>query len=91
MEKRIGVVAVIIAERESVATFNAVLGDFNDAILARLGLPLKERGINIISLVVEGTTDQIGALTGRIGRLKGIQVRSVLAKNTEGNHDSVQE
>lgn len=88
MEKRIGVVATIISNRESVGKFNNILSDFNDSILARQGLPLKDRNVNVISLIVEGTTDQIGALTGRLGRLDGVQVKSILTKNPEGDHGS---
>lgn len=57
---------------------NMILSDFGDMILARQGLPLRQKSIHVISLVVEGTTDAIGALTGKWGRLEGLQVKSVL-------------
>lgn len=49
-------------------------------ILGRQGIPIRSEGINIISLVVEGTTDQINALTGKIGKLEGAEVKSILTK-----------
>jgi putative iron-only hydrogenase system regulator len=49
-------------------------------ILARQGIPLRDKGISIITLILEGTTDQISAFTGKIGRLDGVQVKSVVTK-----------
>jgi putative iron-only hydrogenase system regulator len=45
------------------------------------GLPLRGKGVNVISLIIEGTTDQIGTLSGKAGRLPGVQVKSVLTRN----------
>ena len=83
MEKRIGVVAILIDKRDSIKFLNEIFSEFNQTILGRQGLPLREKNVHIISLIVEGTTDQIGALTGKIGKLKGIQVKSVLTKFKE--------
>jgi len=85
MEKRLGVVAVIIEDRDSAHQFNRVIADFHDLVLARQGLPLHDRyadgrDLHVISLVVEGTNDALGALTGRLGKLPGVQVKSVLSK-----------
>ena len=62
------------------ARLNSILHDHADIIIGRLGVPLKERKISVISLIVEGTTDQIGALTGKIGNLPGVNVKSALSK-----------
>jgi putative iron-only hydrogenase system regulator len=78
MEKRLGVIAILLTRNEPVTKLNLLLSDFSDMILARQGLPLREKDINVISLVVEGSTDRIGALTGKIGRLEGCKVKSVL-------------
>lgn len=83
MEKRIGIVAVVVEKRENIGKLNAILSEFNQIIISRLGLPLKDKAIHVISLVVEGNTDQIGSMTGKIGRLDGIQVKSVLTKYKE--------
>jgi len=70
MEKRLGVVSILLESKDSVRTMNTILSDFGELILARQGLPLRHKGIHVISLVVEGTTDEIGALTGKLGRLE---------------------
>jgi len=86
MEKRLGVIALIIEDRESAQQFNRIVSEFHDLVLARQGVPLHDRygdgrDLHVISLVVEGTTDALGALTGRLGKLNGVQVKSVLSKS----------
>lgn len=81
MEKRIGTVIIDIENRESAPAVNAVLSRHADIILCRQGLPRNFR--SIISLVLEGTTDEIGSLTGQLGRLEGIEVKSALLKSRE--------
>lgn len=78
MEMRLGVIAILLTKNEPVKQLNLLLSDFSDMVLARQGLPLRDKGINVISLVVEGSTDRIGALTGKLGRLEGCKVKSVL-------------
>ncbi len=80
MEKRIGAALILVENRESAARLNQILSAHADVIIARQGIPLQQRGISVISLVVEGTTDQIGALTGPIGKLDGVQVKTLLLK-----------
>lgn len=87
MEKRLGIIAIIVTDRSSTARLNALLGDFAGVIVARLGLPMRGKGISLISLVVEGDTDELGALAGKLGRLSGIKVSSVLTKFKEEPHD----
>ena len=87
MEKRLGVVAILLTKTQRVHDLNVLLSDFADMILARQGLPLREKGVHVISLVVEGTTDRIGALTGKLGRLEGCKVKSVLTEYRGENDD----
>ena len=62
------------------------MSEYSELILGRQGIPLRDRGINMISLVVEGNTDQISALTGKIGKLEGAEVKSILTKYKENGH-----
>jgi putative iron-only hydrogenase system regulator len=87
MERRIGVIAIVVTGRETIPNLNSIISAHNNIILGRQGMPLRDRGINIISLIVDGTTDDIGALTGKIGRLEGIQVKSVLTNYRENGHE----
>ncbi len=81
MEKRIGSILILVTGKEFIAEFNQILSSHSSIIIGRQGIPLRERSINVISLVVEGSTDEIGALTGQLGRLKGLRVRSVMARD----------
>ncbi len=83
MERRIGVVAILVYDAKSVKDLNQILSDYGNIILGRMGLPLREKKVNVISLIVEGNNDEIGAMTGKIGRLKGISVKSMLTEFTE--------
>ena len=83
MEKRIGTITILIKGKTSVPAVNALLSEYSSIILARQGLPLHQRNINVISLVIEGTVETINALTGKIGRLKDVEVKSILTKFKE--------
>jgi putative iron-only hydrogenase system regulator len=80
VEKRIGVVAIIITDRERVAPqVNSILSSYADVIVGRLGVPYRERGVAVIALIVDGDSDTIGAMTGKLGSLPGVKVRAALA------------
>ncbi len=83
MEKRIGSALIMIGDLSAVTGLNQILTRNSAIIIGRQGIPLRDRQASIISLVLEGTTDEIGALTGQVGRLKGVQVKSVLIKNKD--------
>jgi putative iron-only hydrogenase system regulator len=80
MEKRVGTALIQVENREYVQQLNEIISQHSHIIIGRQGLP-RSNGLSLISLVLEGSTDQIGSLTGQLGRLKGIQVKSVLLKN----------
>ncbi|MGM0498399.1 MAG: TM1266 family iron-only hydrogenase system putative regulator [Bacteroidota bacterium] len=80
MEKRIGTTLIRVYNKQGVAKLNTILSKHAGLIIGRQGLPRTD-GTNLISLVLEGSTDEIGSLTGQIGRLEGIQIKSVLLKD----------
>lgn len=81
METRIGIVGIIIRDRSGTAKIvNNILGDFGDVIKGRMGLPSVKRNICAIALVVEGTNDRIGAMTGKIGQIDGVRVSTTFMK-----------
>ena len=81
MEKRIGAILIVIRNRDHVQQLNEILSEQSPVIIARQGIPLREKSISVISLVVEGSTDEISMLSGKIGKLRGISVKSVFAKD----------
>ncbi len=80
MEKRIGAAIILVDSKEHVDAMNNILSMHSSIIIARQGIPLRDKGVSVISLILEGTNDQISTLTGKIGRVKGVQVKTVLTK-----------
>jgi len=79
METRIGAVIILVGEGGDINRINAIISEHSDVILGRQGIPLRDRSASVISLVLDGNTDLIGSLTGKLGRLEGVKVKSVLA------------
>lgn len=80
MEKRIGVVGIVIENIENAVKVNDILHSFSGIIMGRMGLPYKEKDISVISLIVDGTSDEISAMTGKLGRIKDVTVKSAITK-----------
>jgi len=80
MEKRIGSVLILLQEKEAAPQLNTIISNHSAIIIGRQGLPISNTQSAIISLVLEGTTDQISSLTGQLGRVKGVDVKSVVLK-----------
>ena len=77
MEKRVGFVGIIVSDRaKAAAVVNNILSEFGEIIIARTGIPYHARNVCVITLVVDATTDQLGALTGKLGTVKGVSVKS---------------
>ena len=80
MEKRIGTITILILDRSRSAEINSIISEFSDIVLCRQGLPFHQRPVAVISIIVEGSPDRINALTGRLGRLVGVDSKAVLTK-----------
>ncbi len=81
MENRIAALSIIVEDSESVEALNAVLHEYAPYILGRMGIPYREKGINIICVALDAPTDTVNALTGKIGRLNGVSAKAVCSKN----------
>ncbi len=81
MEKRIGTITILIADRTKSAEINTIISEYSALVLCRQGLPFHDRPVAVISLIVEGLPDKINALTGKLGRLSGVETKAVLTKN----------
>ena len=79
--KRIHNISITVYEREVAYKYvNTILHDYADELLLRVGYPVKDRDIAIIFLVAEMTTDELGALTGKLGQIKSVKVKSTTLK-----------
>ena len=77
MENRVAVIAIIAKGNDSADKINAVLHDFGEYIIGRMGVPHRSKGVNIISVAVDAPQDRINTLAGKIGRLEGVTAKTV--------------
>lgn len=76
---RIAVIGIVVSNREEGAKrVNDVLSDFGEIIVGRMGIPYREKHISVMSVIADGTNDQIGALTGKLGNISGVKVKVAL-------------
>lgn len=81
MNTRVGVIAIVIEDSSSAPLVNDILHNFSSIIVGRMGIPYKERGISVISIIIDGTMDEISSLTGKLGNIKSVNVKSAITKN----------
>ena len=74
------IIAIIVEETESVSAVNEILHDYSNWIIGRMGLPYRQKMMNIISVMVDAPHDVISALSGKIGRLDGVSAKTVYSK-----------
>ena len=84
METRIALIGIIIEKDEAAEPLNTLLHQYRDCVVGRMGIPYREKGVNIISVAVDAPQDIINALSGKIGRLDGVSAKTVYA-NVTGN------
>lgn len=80
METRIALIGVIVEETDSVERLNSILHEYGQYIIGRMGIPFREKNLNIISVVVNAEADTISSLAGKLGMIKGISVKTVYSK-----------
>ncbi|MBR3081894.1 MAG: iron-only hydrogenase system regulator [Clostridiales bacterium] len=79
METRVACITIIIENAESVEKMNALLHDCAQYIIGRMGIPYREKGISIISIAIDAPQDLTSELSGKIGRLPGVTVKTTYA------------
>ncbi|HHW02950.1 MAG TPA: CopG family transcriptional regulator [Thermoanaerobacterales bacterium] len=78
-ERRISVVGIIVTNREESADkVNEILSRYGHYIIGRMGIPYREKGISVMALIVDASTDELGALTGQLGSIPGVKVKSAV-------------
>ena len=79
-DSRLAVVAIVVEEPDSVAALNELLHQHSTHIIGRMGIPCPARGVSLISIAMDAPGDAISALTGKLGRLKGVSVKTAYSK-----------
>ena len=81
MDNRIAAVSILVEEPDSVEALNSLLHDYAPCILGRMGIPYREKGLNIICVALDAPMDVINALTGKLGRLPGVSAKAVCSRS----------
>ena len=81
-ETRVALLAVIVENPEITEKMNAILHEYSEHIIGRMGIPYRRRGINVISIAMDAPPDTISALAGKLGRLEGLTVKATYSSHT---------
>ncbi len=85
MENRVAVISIILTDVDIAPSVNQILNDYSENIIGRMGLPYKEKNINIICIVLDAKQDVINTLSGKLGKLDGVSVKAnYVIKKTDG-------
>lgn len=83
LEHRIGVVGIVLENPEKIDLVHSILSEHASIISGRMGIPhINGRNVNVISLVVDGTNDEIGSLAGKLGKIEGLSVKTAISKKS---------
>ena len=80
MEKRVALIGIVVEDMESVEALNHILHEYGDYIIGRMGIPDRCRGISIISIAVDAPMNVISTISGKLGMLKGLSVKTIYSK-----------
>lgn len=80
METRVATLGIIVDQLADTEALNAILHDFREYIIGRMGIPYRQKGMNIICLVVDAPQDEINSLTGKVGSLEGVNAKACYAQ-----------
>jgi len=76
METRVAVISIIVEHADAVERINSLLHEYSDSVIGRMGIPYRKRGISIISVALDAPQNTIAALSGKIGNLPGVHVKT---------------
>ena len=76
-ENRIAVLGILVTDGNAVEAVNALLHEYGGYVVGRMGLPMRERGVNAITLVLDAPVDAVNALTGKLGRIDGVSAKAL--------------
>lgn len=80
METKLSIIGIFIQSPEAVSEVNDLLHNYSDKIVGRMGLPYRDRGVNVISVIIDAPADDISALAGKLGKIPGISAKTMQSK-----------
>lgn len=79
MNTRVAVIGIIVENLESVEKLNAILSEYGENIIGRMGIPYKEKNVNCITVVIDAEQNAINTLCGKIGKLDGVSSKAAFS------------
>ena len=80
MKSRLAIIGIFVYELVNVEKINNLLHEYNQYIIGRMGVPYKDKQVSVISIIVDGPNDIIGALSGKLGMVEGVSVKALYSK-----------
>lgn len=84
-ETRVAVIAVVLENSGVSDKVNMLLHEYSQYIIGRMGIPYREKGLNLISIAIDAPQNSISALSGKLGRIDGVSVKAVYAQKKDNN------
>lgn len=79
-EKRLAVISIIVSDRAQSGGVNALLSEYGEYIIGRMGIPYREKNVSVLSVVIDAPAEVINTLTGKIGMLSGVTAKTLMSK-----------
>ncbi len=79
MESRVALIAIIVETPEKAVEVNEILHEYGDFIIGRMGIPYRQKGVNIISIAIDAPQEVISALSGKIGKIENVNVKTAFS------------
>lgn len=83
METRIALIGIIVEDMNSTDKLNSTLHEYSKYMVGRMGIPYREKNVSIISVVIDAANDVISSLSGKLGMIEGISVKTMYSKTTK--------
>ena len=80
MESRVSVISIMVKDEEAAGAVNELLHEYRQYVVGRMGIPYRERGISIISVVLDAPGDAVSSLSGKLGMIAGVSAKTLTAK-----------
>ena len=80
MQNKISVVAIVVSSADAVENVNSILHDFSSYIMGRMGLPFKDRGVSVITIVVDAPAETLNSMSGKLGSIQGVSSKVLITK-----------
>lgn len=79
-ETRVAIISIVVENKESTDKLNAVLHEYGEYIIGRMGIPYKQKRISVLSVVIDAPVEIINAITGKLGMIDGVSAKTLFSK-----------